>query len=306
MMKILKFKYLFQLIMFTILLGAGGIQPVSASDHADTALLKDIGRNDARLTDFYAYTKQQNMVLVMGIDPGIKSGTSNYTFPTDVTYRFLIDTDSEVSYKDDDANRIYGGTVKEPSKIKEDIVFEITFDEYNVAELNVMGVDDNAESKVNIFTGLRDDPFIVSVRKGKNVAAIVLEFPVDLLNLSDDDKSMSDKEYESTLLLWVTSSVEVLNGNEQEFIGRAFRSTFPENDAMNTLHPRLHYSELAVAPDVMFMDLSQPIGFPNGRLLTDDVVDLVGDPRILAIDIESPIENDVPFMATFPYLAMPQ
>ena len=65
----------------------------------------------------------------------------------------------------------------------------------------------------------------------------------------------------------------------------------------------------ALIPDVVTIDFSAPVAFPNGRQLADDVVDAalgivlnrggaagVGD----AID-----GNDVPFGAAFPYLAAP-
>ena len=62
-----------------------------------------------------------------------------------------------------------------------------------------------------------------------------------------------------------------------------------------------------VLPDVVTIDFSKPVDFPNlnGRTLTDDVIDIalalvlnrtVGD----AIDA-----NDVPFLSTFPFLAPP-
>jgi hypothetical protein len=52
-------------------------------------------------------------------------------------------------------------------------------------------------------------------------------------------------------------------------------------------------------------------GFPNGRRLQDDVIDialqvvegeLVGSPNDLGDDVP---ENDVPFGGTFPYVALP-
>ena len=46
--------------------------------------------------------------------------------------------------------------------------------------------------------------------------------------------------------------------------------------------------------------------FPNGRELTDDVVDLVGHAGTLANDAPFPTTNDVPFLDVFPYLAPPQ
>ncbi len=51
----------------------------------------------------------------------------------------------------------------------------------------------------------------------------------------------------------------------------------------------------------MIYDVSRPAVFPNGRELTDDVVDLVGDPRVLIDNYPFPTENDVPFLTSFPY-----
>jgi hypothetical protein len=53
-------------------------------------------------------------------------------------------------------------------------------------------------------------------------------------------------------------------------------------------------------------DTALAASFPNGRELTDDVVDLVGDPRVLSNDDPFPSTNDVPFLGAFPYLAPPQ
>ena len=76
---------------------------------------------------------------------------------------------------------------------------------------------------------------------------------------------------------------------------------------MNTLHPRKHFQNLGVTPDVIIFNTSLPAAFPNGRELTDDVVDLVGDTRVLATDGPPfPKKNDVPFLDVFPYLAPPQ
>ena len=94
-------------------------------------------------------------------------------------------------------------------------------------------------------------------------------------------------------------------GRFHEFAGRALRSQFPENDAFNMLRPRDHFKKLGQVPDVVVFNTSQPAAFPNGRALEDDVVDLVGDPRVLGNDDPFPEENDVPFVDEFPYLAPP-
>ena len=80
----------------------------------------------------------------------------------------------------------------------------------------------------------------------------------------------------------------------------------PEYTPLNTEHPRRHLRRLGMVPDVVIYDTSRPAAFPNGRELEDDVVDLVGNPAILANDAPFPSANDVPFLAVFPYLAPPQ
>jgi hypothetical protein len=59
----------------------------------------------------------------------------------------------------------------------------------------------------------------------------------------------------------------------------------------------------------MIYDPSKPAGFPNGRLLTDDVVDLAcalaGECRVVASDAPFPAVNDRSFLESFPYLAEP-
>ncbi len=151
--------------------------------------------------------------------------------------------------------------------------------------------------ELRIFAGLRDDPFIRGPRIGKNVASIVLEVPLT-----------SVLEDQSTLLIWATCmirDVETPNGRIADSAALPLRNQFPENLALNDLHPRLHRKKTGLAPDVILCDVLRPAAFPNGRDLTDDVVDLVGDPRPLANDDPFPAENDVPFLDEFPYLAEP-
>jgi hypothetical protein len=141
-----------------------------------------------------------------------------------------------------------------------------------------------------VFTGLRDDPFIITVQDGRNVAAIVLELPLA--------KVLATLP-QSTLLIWATSKIPDIVGPFMDLAGRALRSQFPVNDLINTLHPSEHTSKLGIPPDVIIFDTSRPAGFPNGRELTDDVADIVLD-----AEIPGP-ENDVPFLDEFPYLAPP-
>jgi hypothetical protein len=72
----------------------------------------------------------------------------------------------------------------------------------------------------------------------------------------------------------------------------------------------------AVVPDTLTLNLAAPSGFPNGRKLTDPVIDVTlavifldltkSAPDTLAKLPLNPPANDVPFQSVFPYLAPPQ
>jgi hypothetical protein len=279
---------------------------VHAADHGDTPLLKSIGRHDGRLGGLFAFTHGNNLVLCVTSDPTVPPRVTEYVFPTDVEFRIAIDNNSLVRFNDPEDLATYGGTIVLPKKIKEDIIFKITFNDNNEPQLHSNRPD--LVYRTLLFAGLRDDPFIRGPRIGRNIAAIVLELPLEEVLPSrlplHHNKNWLHKQ--PVLLIWATAKVEVVNGHFQELAGRALRSQFPENDLMNTLHPSRHFKELGVAPDVIIFDTSRPAIFPNGRNLTDDVLDLVGDARPLGNDSPFPNENDVPFLEDFPYLAPPQ
>ncbi|WP_295634363.1 DUF4331 family protein [Novosphingobium sp.] len=72
----------------------------------------------------------------------------------------------------------------------------------------------------------------------------------------------------------------------------------------------------AVLPDTLKLNLNAPSGFPNGRTLTDPVIDVTlaviflnlskNSPATLAGLPLNPPANDLPFKSAFPYLADPQ
>jgi hypothetical protein len=268
--------------------------PVRGSDHGDAALLIQIGRHDARITDLHAFVRGESLVLSVGLNPAVPQSAADYRFATDLTVQVFIDNDSEVTFDDPDDLREYGGTIVEPHRVKEDIAFRVRFDEDGTPLLHMRGLPEAARGSVRLFTGLRDDPFIRGPRIGRNVAGIVLELPLpDVL-----------KE-QSTLLIWATSKLEDIRGPFQDMVGRSLRSMFAENDLMNVSAPHRHEHMMGVPPDVIVYDTSRPAAFPNGRELADDVVDLVGDRRVLADDAPFPSANDVSFLTHFPYLAPP-
>jgi hypothetical protein len=72
-----------------------------------------------------------------------------------------------------------------------------------------------------------------------------------------------------------------------------------------------------IVPDVIRYDPDAPTSYPNGRKLTDQVVDLTLAAVLLDLSVEgqtlrtfadlplNPSANDVPFKSSFPYLADP-
>lgn len=264
-----------------------------ASDHADTPLLTSIGRHDARISDLFAFTRGDRLVLIVCTNPAIPAGVTEYVWPADLEVRIAVDHDSEVSFADETANATYGGTVVVPDGIAEDVTFDIDV-HHGTPRLQVKGIQGSVKKDVRFFAGLRDDPFIRGPLIGKNVAGIVIDLPLAAV-LGDSP----------SLLVWATTRVADVAGPIVELGARSLRSQLPENLTLNTFHPSRHQSDLGVVPDVVIYDTSLPAAFPNGRELADDVIDLVGDPRILNTDAPFPSANDVPFLAEFPYLAAP-
>lgn len=266
--------------------------PARASDHDDTPLLKSVGRHDARLTDLYAFVRDERLVLVVATNPAIPEGVADYLFPDDLVISIYIDTNAHVSFDDPDALAVYGGTVRRPEKIRENVIFDVTFTG-GVAHLETSGLSGKARRSVRVFAGLRDDPFIRGPRIGRNIAAVVIDLPLHAIVHGRG----------RPLLVWAGSSVPEVDGPIADLGGRALRSQFPENQALNDLHPSEHQRQLGMPPDVIILDPTRPIKFPNGRELADDVVDLVSDARALSTDAPFPSQNDVPFLSEFPFLA---
>lgn len=271
------------------------ISRLQASDHDDTPLLKIIPRSEARITDLFAFIRGENLVLAVCLDPMIPPAATNYVFASDVSVTINIDSRRHVRFDDPAELAEYGGTIIEPGKIRPDISFDVSFDTMGQPVWSTHGLPDRLQSRIQFFAGLRDDPFIRGPRTGRNVAAIVFELPLGAVT----------RGQARPLLIWATSQVDDVIGPIHEHGGRSLRSQFVENDPLNTMTPAEHATRLGVVPDVIILNPAAPVAFPNGRELTDDVVDLAPDPRVLGNDAPFPTTNDVPFLDEFPYLAPP-
>lgn len=93
-----------------------------ASDHADTRQLSDLKRDDAKIADFYSFSRGDRLVLVMMVQVPLPEDLTKFKFPSDVAYRFMIDRDVVVTSGDAEDMRLFGGVISDPAAIKEDVV----------------------------------------------------------------------------------------------------------------------------------------------------------------------------------------
>ncbi|MBI4467918.1 MAG: hypothetical protein HY650_01205 [Acidobacteria bacterium] len=276
-----------------LMISVGRVPAALGSDHDDTPLLRTLNRHDARLTDLHAFVTGEDLVLSLCSNPAIPATATSYRFPSDVTFDFHIDYDSEIRPEDPD---MLGGTIVDPTGIREDITYRVRFNPDQSPTLQVIRADGQYDGTwlTGFYAGLRDDPFIRGPRIGRNVAAIVLRVPL-----------ASVIKNQSTILIWATSKVDTLEGPFQDLDGRSLRSQEPGFLEMNAMHPSEHLAKMGVKPDVIIYDTSKPVLFPNGRAFKDDVVDMTAIPRIMETDQPFPSANDSKFLEVFPYLAAP-
>lgn len=268
-----------------------------AADHDDTPMLKGMGRHDARITDLFAFRDQQNLVLILCLNPTIPPEVRSYRFAPDLTVKLFIDNRSPVDFRDPVSNALFGGTILFPQLVREQVVIEFTFDALGNPRLRVAGGRRFGALQVRYQTGLFDDPFIRYPRRGRNVAAIVVSVPLYQVVVD-----------QPALLIWATADVPEVAGPMVELGGRALRSMFVPD--LNMMSPSEHLTRMGQVPDVIIYNVNQPAHFPNGRALTDDVVDMSLDIPLPGGVLPGeapgfPSENDKPFRTAFPYLATP-
>lgn len=272
---------------------------VRASDHGDTPQLISTGRHDARISDLFAFTRGNRLVLILNTNPAVPASVTTYQWSSDLKLQIAIDNHSEVTFDNAKANEAFGGSIVNPRGLREDITFNIDFPG-GTPRLKVKGLKTGLK-QIKFFAGLRDDPFIRGPQIGKNVASIVIELPLNAV-LGDSP----------TIVLWGSARIGDVSGPVVERVGRSLRSQLNEFLALNNWHPKLHRLKLHMAPDVMIYNTSARAEIPNGRELTDDVIDFVasidpgpGAQNVLMTDAPFPSANDKPFLSTFPYLAEP-
>ena len=300
-----------------------------ASDHADPI---GVAVPESNLTGLFFYPKDDQMILILNVFPKLSKPGPYDLEPYE--YAIYMDLHSQVSYDNAEDVARYGGTVVNPDGISPDVTIRFRLnDDTTIHEKSIDGLKD--PDSFRVWTGVRDDPFILPRFFGTNVISMVLSIP-----------KASFPEGQQDFLLWATASK---NGKQIDHDGRSNRTQLARFDFLNTVAPKDHIAAIMkqakkiqgqenffnkfaataplsallkaisqirhydFAPDVMIYTNRFPPGFPNGRQLTDDIVGLTcaqGDCLLFESAYEEgkwprQLVNDKPFLDEFPYLADP-
>ncbi len=303
--------------------------PLHASDHADPILLSESGPGITGL--FFFPDGEDRLILVLATNPGLKTDPPYDLEPYEYTVH--MDLTTPVSFDSAEDRARYGGTVVEPSAIRADATLSVRLnDDASLRRMSIEGLGNQEE--IELWTGVRDDPFIFPNFFGTNVVAAVFSIP-----------RSSFPEGQQDWILWGTTSE---GGDQIDHVGRSNRTQNGRFDFLNTIPPseqlaairdkaetRHGFEEYLTkvvaplapafhllfqirnydfAPDVMIYTDRYPPGYPNGRRLTDDVAALScqqGDCVLMELSYADGKQwprrttNDKAFLDEVPYLAEP-
>jgi hypothetical protein len=329
----------------SILLGAAAVSvgvlgalPAFAADHRDSPLTKAAPRSD--INDVYVFKGEQAATLVMTVNPLTSpADTAGLRLDPDTLYEFKIDTNgdatADLAYKltVDGTGSVQDVTVRRASgvdAVTNAISGDVVLQGKTSSGSAVNVVSGSSGSK--LFVGPRDDPFFFDLAgfqaglkftgtdtfKGTNITAIVLDLP---------------QAPAQQFGVWATTSKKDNLGNwvQLDRMGRpaintvfipadqkdAFNNNTPDRDkgiytdevkaALNSLNsPATDALAGILLPDILTVDMSKPVGYLNGRGLSDDVIDISLQAITGSTTIGDGVNaNDRAFSAQFPYLASP-
>ena len=329
--------------------------PLRASDHADPIDIFNRTPLEGGITDLFLFRADRagrvdsngdQVVLIFCVRRALANAATLRLEP--YTYSIHLDLHSTVGRDDDQSNKRYGGRVANPDGISPDVSINFRLnndaslrevptqipglrggDRINVLksnELDLARLQFDPE-RINIWTGVTDDPFIFPVFFGTNVVTMAVTIPMTAFRDEQRD--------------WVAWGTSSRDGKPVDHVGRSLRTQNPRFEILNTLPPREHvaaikreherpslmrdlllklglnqtfaYRSWDYVPDVLIYTTQAPLGFPNGRLLTDDVAEqlaLYGDSLLKEISYIAggwprATTNDKAFQQGFPYLAAP-
>ena len=315
------------------------------SDHLDVPDLKPPMNASLDITDMYVFQKPEDVnksILVFNVNP--VAPTFADAFASDAIYELKVDTNAdvvaEIAYRFTFSPKEHGvqtATVRRVSGQQAsgtgkegDILFQnvpVAFgEEFTVAE--------NGEYR--FFVGMRSDPFFFDLdgyKNGmqftgkdtfldKNVFSMVLELPNSALGsnprvgiwarvlIPKDEQPFFQIDRMGRPLVNVAftkgEDKATLNHNEpirdrelfqEKFIDLFITSGRSSEDAQQTA--------LSLLPDILDYDYSQPAAYRNGRLLTDDIIDIQLAVLTNGAVTTDKVEPHKDLLKTFPYLGPP-
>jgi len=314
-------------LAFVILIAAA--LPMLASDHADpmTPPLRILGKGpppEAIITDLFAYPDGEDLIVIFNVVRGLSTAPPYPNLPK-YEYQIYFDLHTKVTEDDPADLHRYNGTIANPADLRPDVTIQLQLNpDTTVKKQQYTGLRN--PDRIRLYTGVRDDPFIFPRFFGTNVVAMVMAIPFS---------SFPDEQQD--FILWGIS--KTVRGNRQiDHVGRSLRTMLPRFDFINKIPPAEHVNAIRerqsaggftrflmraampvfairaydFQPDVMIYTRRRPAGFPNGRLLTDDVADLTcrnGDCLLWELSFSQkwprPSKNDKEFLEEWPYLAEP-
>jgi hypothetical protein len=289
---------------------------LAASDHRSPLKPPELWAEEARLTDLFAFPDGDRLVLILGFFRDVDS-IKDWHFDQ-VEIAIHLDLESPVSYDNESDLAHYGGTLAWPEAIAATASLRFRLnDDGTIKKQTITGLKD--PEGIRVWVGLRDDPFIFPTFNGKNVMALVASIPFSSFPAGQKD-----------WVLWGASTYGATAEYQIDLSERALHNVEPRLKMFDQLPPSLHVKWLKTqrkwsydfpdgirpydyAPGVMIFTTRRKAGYPNGRLLTDDVVALVchgGDcgayeRSIITGGWPRSTHNDKPFLKEFPYLAAP-
>ena len=315
--------------------------PTLAADHLDAPGLTPPG-GDTRLdiTDVYVFqspSNPDNTVLVMGVNP-LAGVLNNGTFRPGAAYEFKIDSNGDAkedltfkaTFSAPDGSLQQGVTLRKiPARGGGSVLTK-----------GQTGQNISIPGGGSLRAGVFDDPFFfdlvafLSVNfcnpgtnffTGLNISAIVLEVPSAWLGSSNvgvwartilNDQQIDRMGRPAINTVFIPNNPFEPSGTEPSQ-KNAFNAGKPRSDQRDFRSEVVDTLEIfygagsadaqALAdfllPDILTVDTSSTAGFPNGRQLADDVIDIeLGLVTNGAVTSDC-VANDSAFSGSFPYLA---
>jgi hypothetical protein len=312
------------------------LAPAFASDHADPVVLED---PESNLTDLFFFPDGNNYVLIFDVRRNLLDAPP-YELKDD-SFTVNIDLHSQVTYDNQADLARFGGTIVRPSGVGADATIKIRLNnDGSLKESDIAGLA--GQDAIRIWSGVRDDPFIFFPFFGKNTIATVMSIPVSSFPPGQQDFLLwATTEHDGKQVDHVGRSIRTQLPRYASLLGSpnvnvlAPKDQVPAIDQIAKGREKVtniinRYTQLApilpvwqttlemrafdlLTPDVMIFTTRRPAGYPNGRLLTDDVVSLAchaGDCLLQELALRTgkwpqATKNDKDFSPTFPYLADP-